>query len=79
MRMCPCIKYIFLYNLLTNLSLQAAIYVSTAFSQRVHQNIEEKVYPLPITYEEMNNIVQIIKRRNLSEEDEISFTKMYEA
>lgn len=51
-------------------------FVSTAFSQCIHENIEEKVYPLSMTHEEVNNTVQIIKRRNLSEEEEVSLTKM---
>ena len=33
---------------------------------------------MPLTYEEINNIVQIIKRRNFTEEEEAAFTKLYE-
>ncbi|XP_033209163.1 fatty acyl-CoA reductase wat-like isoform X2 [Belonocnema kinseyi] len=58
--------------------LKAAVYVSTAFSQcvHVHENIEEKVYPISMTYEEINNTVQIMKRRNFSEKDEVQFTRI---
>ncbi|XP_033208406.1 fatty acyl-CoA reductase wat-like [Belonocnema kinseyi] len=56
--------------------LKAAVYVSTAFSQCVHENIEEKVYPIPMTYEEIDYTVQIMKRRNFSEEEEVQFTKI---
>ncbi|XP_033219426.1 fatty acyl-CoA reductase wat-like isoform X2 [Belonocnema kinseyi] len=57
-------------------NLKAAVYVSTAFSQCIYGNIKEKVYSLPMSYEEINNTVQIIKRRNLSKEDEVAFTKI---
>lgn len=56
--------------------LKAAVYVSTAFSQSNIKFIEEKVYPVPLTYEEVNKTVEIIERRNLSKEDEEKFTKI---
>ncbi|XP_033209164.1 fatty acyl-CoA reductase wat-like isoform X3 [Belonocnema kinseyi] len=60
------------------ITTEAAVYVSTAFSQcvHVHENIEEKVYPISMTYEEINNTVQIMKRRNFSEKDEVQFTRI---
>ncbi|XP_051168817.1 uncharacterized protein LOC127286434 [Leptopilina boulardi] len=56
--------------------LKMAVYVSTAFIRNNSCTIEEKIYPLPMTYEEVHNTVDIINRRNLSREDEEQFTKL---
>ncbi|XP_051161062.1 fatty acyl-CoA reductase wat-like [Leptopilina boulardi] len=57
-------------------NLKVAVHVSTAFIQSNLKIIEEKVYPMPMTYEEAKNTIQIIKRRNLSKENEKRFTKI---
>ncbi|XP_043471852.1 fatty acyl-CoA reductase wat-like [Leptopilina heterotoma] len=56
--------------------LKVAVHVSTAFIRMNLKCIEEKVYPIPMSHEEVKNTIDIIKRRNLSEKDEEEFTKI---
>ncbi|XP_033216858.1 fatty acyl-CoA reductase wat-like isoform X2 [Belonocnema kinseyi] len=56
-------------------NLKAAVYVSTAFSQCVNDYIEEKIYPMPLTYEQINKLLGIIEQRNFSGDEEVKFTK----
>ncbi|XP_051168747.1 fatty acyl-CoA reductase wat-like isoform X2 [Leptopilina boulardi] len=57
-------------------NLTVAVHISTAFIQSTLERIEEKVYPMPMTYQEVKNAIEIIKRRNLSKNDEEEFTKI---
>ncbi|XP_043467004.1 fatty acyl-CoA reductase wat-like isoform X2 [Leptopilina heterotoma] len=56
--------------------LKVAVYVSTAFIRDNSCAIEEKIYPLPMTHEEVNNTIEIINRRKLSKRDEEQFTRL---
>ncbi|XP_033228035.1 fatty acyl-CoA reductase wat-like isoform X2 [Belonocnema kinseyi] len=56
--------------------LKAAVYVSSAFSNLIHDKIEEKVYPSPIKYEEIKAITEFMKEKNLSREDQQKLTKI---
>ncbi|XP_033215374.1 putative fatty acyl-CoA reductase CG5065 [Belonocnema kinseyi] len=56
-------------------NLKAAVYLSTAFSQCGNHYIGEQIYPVPLTYEQINDIVKIIEQRNFSRKEEANFTK----
>lgn len=57
-------------------NLKVAVHVSTAFIQMNLNCIEEKVYPIPMSHEDVKNAIDIIKRRQLSKKDEEEFTKI---
>ncbi|XP_043483842.1 fatty acyl-CoA reductase wat-like [Leptopilina heterotoma] len=56
--------------------LKAFVYVSTAFSNCIYEHIEEKVYPAPMSHEDLTNLVGVMDELNMSEEEEIEFTNL---
>ncbi|XP_043483841.1 fatty acyl-CoA reductase wat-like isoform X2 [Leptopilina heterotoma] len=57
-------------------NLKAFVYVSTAFSNCIYEHIEEKVYPTPLSYEKLTDLVGVIDELNMSRKDELEFTKL---